>query len=221
MAATKRFVVLGLGTFGTALAQRLHENHCHVTGVDDSEEQVELLRDYLYEGIIGDATDRELLEHLSLDTADAVFISLGDDIARSLLAALHCKELGARRIVVKGVTVEHGKLLEHLGVERIVFPEIEVARELADRMTWPNFLDYIPIDPEHSVVELAVPESLNGRTLAEAKLRQRYGVHVLGIKDVLTGKLDVLPSAEARLTSDQVLLVVGKQDGLNRLRELS
>jgi len=117
--------------------------------------------------------------------------------------------------------VEHGKLLEHLGVERIVFPEIEVARELADRMTWPNFLDYIPIDPEHSVVELAVPESLNGRTLAEAKLRQRYGVHVLGIKDVLTGKLDVLPSAEARLTSDQVLLVVGKQDGLNRLRELS
>ncbi len=221
MAETKRFIVIGLGSFGTALATRLHKNDCRVTGLDQRKDRVETLKNELYEAVIGDATEREVLEHLNLRDAHAVFISLGENIARSLLATLHCKELGARRIIVKGVTKEHGKLLKHLGVERVVFPEIEVATELADRMTWPNILDFLPIDPDYSIVEIAVPESWNGQTLAEVNLRRRYGVWVVGLKDVLTGKLEIFPDADFRLNSSQLLLVVGKQTDLNRLRELA
>jgi len=221
MAETKRFVVVGLGSFGTALATRLHKNDCRVTGLDQRKERVEALKNELYEAVIGDATEREVLEHLNLRDAHAVFISLGENIARSLLATLHCKELGARRIIVKGVTKEHGKLLKHLGVERVVFPEIEVATELADRMTWPNILDFLPIDPDYSIVEIAVPESWSGQTLAEANLRRRYNVWVVGLKDVLSGKLEIFPDADFRLNSSQLLLVVGRQTDLNRLRELA
>jgi len=221
MAETKRFVVVGLGSFGTALATRLHKNDCRVTGLDQRKERVEALKNELYEAVIGDATEREVLEHLNLRDAHAVFISLGENIARSLLATLHCKELGARRIIVKGVTKEHGKLLKHLGVERVVFPEIEVATELADRMTWPNILDFLPIDPDYSIVEIAVPESWNGQTLAEVNLRRRYGVWVVGLKDGLPGKLEIFPDADFRLNSSQLLLVVGKQTDLTRLRELA
>lgn len=218
--AAKRFIVLGLGTFGAALASRLFENDCRVTGVDVDRERVEELKNVLYEAVIGDTTSREVLEQLSMKTADAVFVSLGEDIARSLLATLHCKELGAKRIIVKGVTPEHGKLLQHLGVERIVFPETEVARELADRMTWPNMLDFLPIDQDHSIVELAVPQELEGKTLAEADLRRRMGVVVVGLKDVLTGKFEIFPGGDSRLNDSQLLLVVGKQDDLARLRKL-
>lgn len=221
MAEIKHFVVLGLGTFGTALAKRLHHNKCRVTGVDARKDHVEDLKNELYEGVIGDATEREVLEQLALGSAHAVFISLGENIARSLLATLHCKELGARRIVVKGVTKEHGKILQHLGVERVVFPEIEVATELADRMTWPNVLDFLPIDPDYSIIEYAVPDSLSGQTLKDADLRRRYGVWVVGLKDVLTGKLDIFPDPDARLNSSQLLLVVGKQAELKQLRELA
>jgi trk system potassium uptake protein TrkA len=221
MAETKRFVVIGLGSFGTALATRLHKNDCRVTGLDLRKDRVEMLKNELYEAVIGDATEREVLEHLSLRESHAVFISLGENIARSLLATLHCKELGARRIIVKGVTKEHGKLLKHLGVERVVFPEIEVATELADRMTWPNILDFLPIDPDYSIVEIAVPESWSGQTLAEANLRRRYNVWVVGLKDVLSGKLEIFPDADFRLNSSQLLLVVGRQIDLNRLRELA
>jgi trk system potassium uptake protein TrkA len=221
MAETKRFVVIGLGSFGTALATRLHKNDCRVTGLDLRKDRVEMLKNELYEAVIGDATEREVLEHLSLRESHAVFISLGENIARSLLATLHCKELGARRIIVKGVTKEHGKLLKHLGVERVVFPEIEVATELADRMTWPNILDFLPIDPDYSIVEIAVPESWSGQTLAEANLRRRYNVWVVGLKDVLSGKLEIFPDADFRLNSSQLLLVVGRQTDLNRLRELA
>ncbi len=217
----KRFIVLGLGTFGTALAQRLHKNSCRVTGVDMRKERVEDLKDILYEAVIGDATDRDLLETLSVKTADAVFISLGENIARSLLATLHCKELGAHRIIVKGVTEEHGKLLKYLKVERIVFPEIDVAHELADRMTWPNYLDLLRIGQDHIVVEMAVPQSLDGRTLEEANLRRRYGVFVVGLKDMLTDKLEMLPDGQVRLRSSHMLLVVGKESDVNRLRELT
>lgn len=220
MAETKRFVVIGLGSFGTALATRLHENDCRVTGLDLRRDRVEGLKDRLHEAVIGDATDRDTLQQLGLRDAHAVFISLGEDIAHSLLATLHCKELGARRIIVKGVTAEHGKILKHLGVERVVFPEIEVARELADRMTWPNVLDFIPIDPDYSIAEVAVPDSFSGMALKETNLRQRYNVWVLAVKDTLADKLEVFPGGDFRLREDQLLLVVGKQVDLNRLGEL-
>ncbi|MFN6130287.1 MAG: potassium channel family protein, partial [Planctomycetota bacterium] len=110
MAEGKRFVVIGLGTFGAVVAKHLNKNGMRVTGIDGDTETVEDMQQYLYEAVIGDATDREALSTLSLDTADGVIISLGEDITRSLLATLHAKELGAKHIMVKGVTPEHGKL---------------------------------------------------------------------------------------------------------------
>ena len=216
----RHFVVLGLGTFGGALAQRLSQNDCRVTGVDRDENLVESLKDSLYEAVIADATDRTAVAQLGLAEADAVFISLGEDLAPSLLTTLHAREAGAKRIIVKGLTEEHGKILKSLGVERVVFPEIEIARTLGDQMTWPNVLDYVPIDPEHSVVEITVPNSIVSMTLLEADLRRRYGIWVIGIKDVLTGKFQMFPEPEFRFNDDQLLVVVGRQEDLNRFREL-
>lgn len=212
--------MLGMGTFGTALAKKLAANGCRVTGVDQRRERLESLRNVLHEAVIGDSTDRAFLEDLPIKDATAVFISLGENLTQSLLATLHVKELGARNVIVKGVTKEHGKILEHLGVDRVVFPEEEVARELADRMTWPNVLDYLPIDPEYSVAEVAMPASLSGRTLAEANLRNRIGVHVMGIKDVMQGRFEMFPDGKTRLLEDQVLLVVGREQEIGALREM-
>jgi len=220
MAPVKKFIMLGMGTFGSALATKLAANGCQVTGVDQRRERLDLLKNVLHEAVIGDSTDREVLENLPIRDATAVFISLGETISQSLLATLHVRELGARNVIVKGVTKEHGKILEHLGVDRVVFPEEEVARELADRMTWPNVLDYLPIDPEYSVAEVAMPSSLSGKTLAEANLRSRIGVHVLGIKDVMKGKFEMFPDGKTRLLEDQVLLVVGREQEIATLREL-
>jgi trk system potassium uptake protein TrkA len=220
MAAPKKFVMLGMGSFGTALAMKLAANGCQVTGVDQRRERLEAVKNLIHEAVIGDSTDRDFLENLPIKAATAVFISLGESISQSLLATLHVRELGARNVIVKGVTKEHGKILEHLGVDRVVFPEEEVARELADRMTWPNVLDYLPIDPEYSVAEVAMPGSLSGRTLAEANLRSTIGVHVMGIKDVMTGKFEMFPDGKTKLLDDQVLLVVGREREIAKLREL-
>jgi len=212
--------MLGMGSFGAALATKLVANGCAVIGVDLRRERLDLVKNSIQEAVIGDSTDREFLENLPIKEATAVFISLGESISLSLLATLHVKELGARNVIVKGVTKEHGKILEHLGVDRVVFPEEEVARELADRMTWPNVLDYLPIDPEYSVAEVAMPGSLSGRTLAEANLRSSIGVHVMGIKDVMNGKFEMFPDGRTKLFDDQILLVVGREGEIAKLREL-
>jgi trk system potassium uptake protein TrkA len=191
--SAKKFIMLGMGSFGTALATKLAANGCRVTGIDGRPERLEAVKNLIHEAVIGDATDREVLESLPIRDATAVFISLGENISQSLLATLHVKELGARNVIVKGVTKEHGKILEHLGVDRVVFPEEEVARELADRMTWPNVLDYLPIN---------------------------IGVHVMGLKDVMKGKFEMFPDGKTKLLEDQVLLVVGRETEIAALREL-
>lgn len=218
MPPVKHFYILGLGTFGGALAKQLHKNGCRVTGVDSSRERVEEIKDELYEAIIADATDYDTLQHLSLKEANGVFISMGEDISPSLLATLHARELGAKRIIVKGVSQDHGKLLKSLGVERVIFPEAEIAATLADRMTWPNIIDFLPIDPEYSFMEVAVPDAMVGKSLMQLNLRQQYGVWVVGVKDPMTGKLEMFPDGGYSLGVDQMLLVVGKQSSLEQLR---
>jgi trk system potassium uptake protein TrkA len=215
----KRFIVIGLGTFGAAVAKRLKVNGCRVTGLDASPEAVTQLKDHLFEAVIGEATERDVLESLSIDKADGVIISLGEDITNSLLATLHAKELGARHLMVKGVTTDHGKLLQKVGVDRVIFPEIEIAIDLANRLAWHNMIDYLPIDPEYSFMELAIPESYNNQSLTEADLRRRFGVWVIALKNALTGKLAMFPGGDARLSDDQMILVVGKEKDLFRLRE--
>ncbi len=220
MAENRRFVVIGLGTFGSAIAKKLHQNGIRVTGIDASTERVEECQQFLFEAIIGDATDRDTLASMYIDRTDSVVISMGEDITRSLLATLHAKELGAKRVIVKGVTHEHGKLLKSLGVERVVFPEIEIAQQLADRLTWPSIIDFLPIDSDYSFVEAAMPESLVGKLLMESDLRRRFGLWVVGVKDIMTGKLHMFPDGEFRFGEDQMLLVVGKDQDLRKFREV-
>lgn len=216
----KAFIVLGMGSFGSAMAAQLADNGCRVIGVDQRKERLEAVKTKIHESIVADVTDREVLRNLPIAEANAIVISLGENITRSLLATLHVKELQARKIIVKGVTKEHGKILKHLGADQVVFPEEERARQLAEQLTWPNVIDYLPIDKDYLVVEVTVPESLVGKTLAEANLRNRLGVHVIGVKDVMTGKFSALPDGQTRLLEEQMLVVVGQEKDLFQLREM-
>ena len=219
MADQRRFVVIGLGSFGSAFARKLKRNGIRATGIDSDAARVEDCQEYLFEAVIGDATDRDTLASMYLERAESVLISMGEDITRSLLATLHAKELGARRIIVKGVSAEHGKLLRSLGVERVVFPEIEIAEQMADRLTWPSVIDFLQIDSDYTFMEIAMPESLVGKLLLETDLRRKFALYVVGIKDAMSGKLTMFPDGEYRMGEDQMLLLVGKDSDLKRFRE--
>ena len=209
--AAKKYVVLGLGSFGAALARRLSDNGCLVTGVDGDEPRVEALRDRLHEAIVADVTDRSVLESLMLDRSDGVFISLGEQIERSILCALHVKELRARQIYVKGVSEEHRRILQALGVTRVIHPEVEMARQLADQMASPNLLEYFKVDEEYGISEVAVPNWLVGQSLQSAELPKKHRLFVLGIKSTIHQKWEMTPGPDHRFADDQLILVMGKK----------
>ena len=215
----RHVICLGLGTFGAAVAERLAEDKVRVTGVDRDEERVAELQDTLYEALVADATDRRTLEQLPIEKVDAVVVSLGEDFTSSILCCLHLMELNARRVFCKAINRDHAKILEKLGVSDIVFPEVEIARQLAERIAWPNVLQRLALGTGHMLVEIAVPRSLEGKTLRDADLRRRYGINVLGVKDTLRDQEFLInPDPLTRLQEDQILLVVGTPEAIDRFR---
>lgn len=129
-----RFIVIGLGRFGSALARRLAQHGHHVTGIDLDEDAVQRVQDSLGSALVADGADDEVLKALDLPGATAVFISLGDHANRSIVATMYVLELGARRVIVKGIDALHAKILRKLGPVEVIFPEEAMARYVADHL---------------------------------------------------------------------------------------
>lgn len=129
-----RFIVIGLGRFGSALARRLAKHGHRVTGVDIHEPAVQAVEDALANALVADGADEEVLRALEVADAAAVFISLGDHANRSIVATMYVLELKAQRVIVKGIDALHAKILRKLGKVEVIFPEEAMARYLADHL---------------------------------------------------------------------------------------
>jgi trk system potassium uptake protein len=129
-----RFVVIGLGRFGSALARRLAQHGHRVTGIDLDEGAVQRVQDCLATALVADGSDEEVLKAIDLPDATAIFISLGDHANRSIVATMYVLELGARRVIVKGIDALHAKILRKLGKVEVIFPEEAMARYVADHL---------------------------------------------------------------------------------------
>ena len=128
------YVVIGLGRFGSALARRLAKHGGKVTGVDIDEAAVKKVQDCLEDALVADGSDEEVLEALDLPNAVAVFISQGDHPNRSVVTTMFALELGAKRVIVKGLDPLHAKILRKLGDVEVIFPEEAMARYVADHL---------------------------------------------------------------------------------------
>lgn len=129
-----RFVVIGLGRFGSALARRLSKHGYKVTGVDIDEDAVKKVEDCLEDALVADGADEEVLQALDLPHAEAVFISEGDHPNRSVVTTMFVLEFGAKRVIIKGLDPLHAKILRKLGDVEVIFPEEAMARYVADHL---------------------------------------------------------------------------------------
>ncbi len=214
-----KFAVIGVGRFGSHLATRLYELGNDVLAVDAERELLQGLRDRVSQVAEVDVRDKAQLRALGLEEFDTVVISVGERLEASTLAALYCKELGVR-VVARAVNADHGKILEALGVDEVVYPERDMAVRLAERLASNNLLDYISLGPEHSIIELAAPESFVGHTLAELDVRKRFRVHVVAIRNVLTDALVLAPAADAVIRDTDVLILLGRIEDLEAIQKV-
>jgi len=215
-----QFVVIGLGRFGSHVARTLFHAGHEVLAIDQDPQAIQRIRDEVTRAVVVDARDKERLAALGVHEADAVVLSLGEQVEASALAALHLKELGVRHLVAKAGSEDHGKLLKLIGVDEVIFPERQAAERLASRLRDSNVLDYIPLGRGYSIHEITPPAEFLGKTLAELRLRNRFGVQVLALRDMRSGDLTVNPGAEAVIEPYHVMIVLGANEELERLRAL-
>ena len=213
------FAVIGLGRFGATLAATLIELGHDVIGIDRSEERVRFLADTIPHVMQLDATDERALRAAGIQEVNVAVISIGENIESSVLAVMLVRELGIPTLVAKAVTPLHGRILERLGVSRVLFPERDMAVRLAHTLVVPNVLDFIELSRDFSIVELPAPPEFEGRTLRQLELRPRFGLTLIAIKRRTEGAdhTTIAPTADDRIVPGDVLALLGPNDRLARL----
>ena len=222
--ARRSFAVIGLGRFGSAMARTLAELGQDVIGIDSSEERVRQMADVIGQALELEATDDKALRAAGIQDVDVAVVSIGENIEASLLVVTLLRELGISNIVAKAVTPLHGRILEKLGVSRVIFPEREMAIRIAHSLVLPNVIDYIELSREFSIIEIPAPATFVGKTLKQLELRPRFGLTLVAIKrangdgGVLT--TNIAPAADETILRDDVLALLGSNDRLAKLDDL-
>ncbi|MBO2943852.1 TrkA family potassium uptake protein [Paenibacillus sp. F411] len=210
----KQFAVIGLGRFGASLALELMDLGYEVLGVDRDEEIVEDMSDLLTHTVVADATDEEVLKSLGIRNFDCGIVAIGDDIQTSILTAIQLKELGVKTVVAKAISVLHGRALDKLGVDRVIFPERDMGIRVAHQLVTPNLVDYMELSKDYLLVEMTVTECMDGKTLSELNTRTRYGVSVVALNQ--HKGIIVAPTAMDVLKAGDIMVVIGTKNNIDR-----
>ena len=174
-----KFIVLGLGNFGFALASRLTEMGHEVIGVDNRMARVEQLKEVITHTVCLNSTDKDAVSSLPLRDADAVIVAIGEDEAASLLTTALLKQFPIKRIIGRVVSDLQKTVLEAMKIDEYILPEEESADRLAMRLDTVGVIDSFKISEKYSIVEALVPKKFIGITLEEADFNNRFKVIVL------------------------------------------
>lgn len=215
-----KFAVIGLGSFGFNVAKTLYKKENEVVAIDSDKEKIEAVKDFVSHAVQMDSANKENLEALGLKEMDVIVVSLGPEMEASILTVLFLHELGAKRIVAKALTEDHAKVLEAVGATEVIYPEKDMAIKTALRLNSPNILDYFPLLSGISIQEIAPPEKFIGKSLKELDLRNKYGIQVIAIKEVIAEKTTFIPKADFVIKDSDILIVMGEEKQLAKINTI-
>ncbi len=216
----KSFLVIGLGRFGRAVACELASLGQEVLALDNSEENVQHIADSVTQAICGDAQDESVLSSLGVSNFDCCVVAIGTDIEASILITVMLKELGAKQVVCKALSALHARVLERVGADRVIQPEKEMGQRLAQHLGRANVIDYIGVSDNFSILEIKTPRSWVGKSLGQLGVRAKYDINVLAIRHGEGGAVDVTPRPDDRICEDDLLLILGTNDKVDKVVEL-
>ncbi len=209
--------VIGLGTFGKAVARELTKVGDRVLGIDIDKNRVAALADEVDSTLQADTTDIKALRQCGLETFDSVVIAIGRVMDASILTAVNVLELGFPNVWVKAQSTTHHKILKAIGISNIVLPEGEYGYRLAQMLHNPLVKDFLTLDSDAFIVQMAVPHSMIGRELSELKLQKKFNVSCVGI--ALGGEVRVLDCETKTLKSGEHMLIAGSRANIRRFAD--
>ena len=208
------FAVLGLGRFGSSVALTLARMGHEVIAVDVSEEKVQAVASVVTHAAQADTTDEVAMRALGMRNVDVAVVSIGD-LEASVLTTLVLRSQGVKSIVAKAVSDAHGRVLDKVGADKVVYPERDMGFRVAHNLVSGNFIDYLELVPGYSIVELMAPASFFSRTLRQLDLRARLGVSIIAIR---RGEdIEVGPGADDKIQEGDILVAMGRDDMLDSI----
>ena len=211
------YAVIGLGRFGSAMAQELMAAGCEVLAIDQDEEKIQRMAESVTDAVVADARDEAVLHSLGIRNYDCCVVAIGSDVAASILITLLLKEAGVAKVVCKASDDIHKKALMKVGADRVVIPEKEMAGRVARSLATPNVMDYIELSDQFAIVERSAPENWVGKSLKELNVRSRFGLSVIAFRR--NREMIVSPNPEEPIQLGDVLIVLGREDVLARLKK--
>jgi trk system potassium uptake protein TrkA len=222
--------VIGLGNFGGTVARELTDRGAKVIAIDKNRERVEAIKESVSYAVALDSIEQSALRSVGIQDVDIAVVCIGDDIEANLLSTLLLKKIGVKKIWARAISPLQQEILKTLEVDEIVSLEEEMGRLVARSLVSPGIKKHIPLSRDHSLVEIAVPEGLVGKTLREANTREKYHINIAALKKrtpsidgrgerIFSESIDVTPSPDTKLEEEDVLLVVGSEDNIRKFTE--
>lgn len=213
--ANNDFVVFGLGKFGRSVAQTLVENGCEVLAIDMNEEVIQDIADTVTHAVQADVTDGDALKALGVSNFDVAVIAISNNLQASIMSTILAKELGVKYILAKAQNDIHKRVLEKVGADKVIFPEREIGVRIANNLISENFVDFIELSDDYSIVEISVLGEWVGKSLKELNMRVNYGINVMAIRKGET--ISITPGPDLVLQSADVLVVIGSNSDLRKI----
>ena len=211
-------VVLGLGRFGRSLASELVASGTEVLGIDADERVVQEVSASLTHCVRADTTNEEVLRQLAVHEFNRAVVAIGSHIEASLLTASLLKSFGCGIIWAKAVSEPHGRILEQLGIEHVVYPEHDMGRRVA-HLVKGRMLDFIEFEADFAMVKTTPPPMLLGKPLSETGVRRMHGVTVVGVKK--EGGSFTHATGETVLEAGDTLIVSGVPRAVEKFSDLN
>ncbi len=213
---TSPVLVVGLGRFGSAVAQTLVDRGREVLGIDHSTERVQQYADRLTHVLQVDTTDEEALRQVGAHEFDQAIVAIGSDIEASVLTTTILADFGVPEIWAKAISPAHGRILERIGAHHVVYPEADMGERVAHLVSG-GMLDYIKFDDGFALAKLELDESLGDGPLGELGLRARYGITVVGFR--APGADFTYADRETVITPGSLIAVAGRIEDVDRFAQ--
>ena len=210
----KSILLIGTNRLGSLLAQEFHKLGHQVMAVDKDETRINSVLPFVTDAQIGDSTNAAFLRSLGVSSFDVCIVTIGGDFQSSLETTSLLKELGGKRVVARADREVQGKFLLRNGADEVISPEKQVAEWAAIRYASNHVLDYVKLDEEHAIFEVAVPKEWDGNSIEQINIRKQYGINILGVKKEGRMNLSIMP--DTVLSNNMTMLVLGEKRAIQR-----
>ncbi len=210
----KQFAVIGLGRFGRAVTKTLVDNGCDVLCCDKNMSLIKQMEPYVTKAMQIDVMQENALEALGLNNFDVVIVAIGDSLESSVMATMYAKEAGVKTVIVKAQNMSEKKILEKIGADRVVMPEMDSGSRLAINLITTNVIEYISFSEKYAMAEITPLKEWENKTLVEANIRAKYGFNVVAIKE--NDEVIVSPVADTVIKAGQILVIIGENKQIQK-----